>query len=1108
MATPTATLPSAYVPKVTVVPPAGQNPPPSFIELASGKMLFFYSTGASHLSTDGNLMMKTAASEEAANAGQFTAPVALRTTIPATGSVNPPRGDYTNTGLYFGGGYASQQQEGANKGRVWLISGSGTDLPEHDREWNTWRAWICYTDNPDDDVITWSPFVELPNLFSGFGIDSNISGMGINHPMIERPGTNGQEWVLAVLGFDTNEKYEYTKLIGTTTGPLGTWSARSTVVTPGGPTATYSPSEPVANIIYTSSAAPKLAVGINMFPTEVTWKTSDDWGFTWNQGFIGGGVTIANNATAPPAFVQCTDESIVCFYRNLADSEHTWMARSTDYGATWPQKWLLDANGRMRYGNFAILQSLRVGLCYGTETLVFPSTEAGIYWQPFTIAPPTGGSAPSASGPSLTRIDADSAQFSAQMTPGGMHAWHRTEYGQNVPLPSATAITPSGARRIVQSPDFQNAPPAFVELASGKMLFVYSPAATHASQDGSLVMKTATSEAAANAGTFSAATTIVAKGSGNFSGYQVGGLCQVKEGPNKGRVWMTYTRFSPEGVWPRTWTTGARYTDNPDAATPTWSVEVAIPSVFSGTAVPPGAALIGMSTVTKMVEVPGSRGQEWVMPVLGFTGGQPYESIKLIASENGGMSWTERSVIHGPQSTTAPSEPVADVVYAPDGSARLLVGVNWWNSSGSTNLYVKWSDDWGHTWKRTVNGAVETTPGAGTTVATNATAPPYFAQASDGSLFMFYRNLSDSERTWTQRSTDVGATWGQAAQLDSEARRSRYGQVQSLASGKIGICYGTETMDFPSAQAGIYWQPFTVAAPSGYGGLDRRTPWTLKPPLSAFQYGINEELDINKEPMKARLSAKNLVGTSNSSEATLSIPSEAVGRSLDQPYLVRNSVGRSLSQLYAMIAAVGKSLGQPYKVGLDPVAKSLVQPYNLVTTISKILTISYTIGRTVGRSLEFRYGVPTITTGYQTDRRIGPVQTEYETLRQVAVGDSFAVGKSLPAPYDISPPVQKSLQMPYKVSVVTSKSLEMPYPIRTFAGRSLEMGYRFSVGRSLDQEYQIITHIGRSLPLPFNMTGPIGRSLDMAYQLGRERTTSHNEFVRGRQTLSKTGRET
>lgn len=379
--------------------------------------------------------------------------------------------------------------------------------------------------------------------------------------------------------------------------------------------------------------------------------------------------------------------------------------------------------------------------------------------------------------------------------------------------PTATQPVAYGTRQTIQTGDYQNAPPCFIELAGGKLLFVYAPSTNHTAQDASLVMKTATSEAAANAGTFSSATTIVARtpdatGTVLDQGYQPGGLCQVQEGPYAGRVWLTYTKFTTAFVYPRTWTTGLRYSDDDGE---TWSAEVTVTSVFSGVAVSPGEALSGMSTVTKMVEIPGTDGEEFVMPVLGFTGGMPYESVKFIASTDSGFTWSERSVVHGPEASAAPSEPTCDVIYTADGTPRLLVGVNYWPST----LYVKWSDDWGMSWKRTVSGSVEGTPGAGTNIATGITAPPYFIQCGDGSLMVFYRNLGDSERTWTRRSVDYGATWGQATQLDSAARRSRYGQWGNLNSGRLGLCYSDESMTFPSADAAIYWRTFTVTPPTG-----------------------------------------------------------------------------------------------------------------------------------------------------------------------------------------------------------------------------------------------------------------------------------------------------
>lgn len=382
---------NAYISKQTVWAADAQNPPPNFIELASGKMLFACSPGTSHLSTDARLAIKTATSEAAANAGTFSAETVIEPYVTATGSVNPPRGTYTNTGMYFGGGaYFTQVKEGPNAGRVWMMYTSGIDLPLHDRAWNNWQVWLRYTDNPDDSVITWSSRIEMTNLWDGgYGIQDNIKGFGPLTPMLEVPGTNGQEFVLVSLGFDSTEKYEYSKLLGTTTGPDGTWSVRSVVQTPGGASATYSPSEPVQGIIHDSRGNAKLAIGVNYWPNAVYWKTSTDWGYTWEQG-TGAGTTIASTATGPPAFVECQDGSIVCIYRKLGGVEPMWARRSLDDGATWSDAWELDGTGRMRYGNWQVLKSGRIGLCYGIETTVMSSTEASIYWRTFTTPGLTG----------------------------------------------------------------------------------------------------------------------------------------------------------------------------------------------------------------------------------------------------------------------------------------------------------------------------------------------------------------------------------------------------------------------------------------------------------------------------------------------------------------------------------------------------------------------------------------------------------------------------------------------------------------------------------------------------------------------------------------------
>lgn len=412
MATPTATAPAPFGSLATVQTPDVQNAPPSFLELASGKILFFFSPGSSHTSVDSNFAVKTAVNEAAARAGNFSATTILDAFDGTWGA---------------GNGQACQIMEGPHKGRVILISAKGRQSP------NIWKVYVRYS---DDDGVTWSTPVEIPSVFDGgFGIDATIQGMSALIPPVERPGTNGQELLLPVLGFDSDENYEYSKLIASMDGGM-TWGLRSVIHQGGGPSATFAPSEPTLGIVYLANGTPRLMVGVNLWPTQVYVKFSDDWGYTWSH--VGTGITVATNAIAPPAFVQCPDGSVLLMYRNLADSEHTWLARSIDYGQTWPQKWLFDSNGRMRYGNFQALQSLRVGMCYGTETLVFPSTQAGIYFQTFTVTPPTGGAPPTIVGSNFVAGDPGEATFLAQLTTGGMDEWHRVEYGPTTAYGSAT----------------------------------------------------------------------------------------------------------------------------------------------------------------------------------------------------------------------------------------------------------------------------------------------------------------------------------------------------------------------------------------------------------------------------------------------------------------------------------------------------------------------------------------------------------------------------------------------------------------------------------------------------------------------------------------------
>ncbi len=357
-------------------------------------------------------------------------------------------------------------------------------------------------------------------------------------------------------------------------------------------------------------------------------------------------------------------------------------------------------------------------------------------------------------------------------------------------------LTAYSSKQTVQSAVGQNAPPCFLETATGKMLFFYCGNQTsHTSKNGDITLKTATSETAANAGTFSSATTLVAHDA--TYGYQPGGAMQIKEGENAGRIWLTFLKWRTSGA--QLWATQLIYSDDDGD---TWSSPSTVTSPFSGVSI--DASIEGTSPVAEIVEVPGTDGLELVLPILGFTGGQNYESVKLVACTDGGFTWAERSVIHAPVATAAPSEPCARFIRLANGVLRLMVTVNYWNSVGATSIYTKHSDDKGVTWS---------VSGYGTTIASNATAPPAFVQAANGALFVVYRNLGSGENTWTIDSTDYGTTWTGATALDTNGRY-RYGQWNNLLSGRIGLCYGTETVVPSSTEAGVYWKSFYSPRPA------------------------------------------------------------------------------------------------------------------------------------------------------------------------------------------------------------------------------------------------------------------------------------------------------
>lgn len=345
---------TAYSSIQTVQSPVGQNAPPCFVELASGKILFFYSPGTSHTSFDGDLVMESAASETAANAGTFSSPTTL----------------ISNDATYgYQAAGAMQVQEGANAGRVWLTFTKFKPAAPI-----LWQTGLMYS---DDDGVTWSSPALLTSPFSGTSTDASIEGCSAVAPIVEVPGTSGLTLLLPILGFTGGQPYESSKLVVSTDGG-STWAERSVIH---GPQASTAPSEPCATYITRSDGSLRLMCSVNLWPTLVYVKYSDDHGVTWSTS--GSGTTIASSATAPPALVQADDGSLVAVYRNLSSSENAWAKRSTDYGATWGSAAAIDTNGRYRYGQWGNLLSGRIGLCYGTETLVASSTEAGVYWRSF-----------------------------------------------------------------------------------------------------------------------------------------------------------------------------------------------------------------------------------------------------------------------------------------------------------------------------------------------------------------------------------------------------------------------------------------------------------------------------------------------------------------------------------------------------------------------------------------------------------------------------------------------------------------------------------------------------------------------------------------------------
>lgn len=359
------------------------------------------------------------------------------------------------------------------------------------------------------------------------------------------------------------------------------------------------------------------------------------------------------------------------------------------------------------------------------------------------------------------------------------------------PISGAPGSDPTqyGTRQTVQTGDVQNAPEGFVECDSGKLIFGYNPSAAHAGS-GSVAIRTATNEAAANAGTFSSPTTLLAEDSSYYYGFV--GLTKIREGAHAGRVWLAAAKATiPQGTHISML---FMYSDDEGV---TWSSPILPADIFTGWL---------NVTAAPITEITGSGGQHLVIGLQGTTSPETlYSWLKLLESTDGGATWSAGSTIASLQSNVVLGEPNITPVTLPNGQIRYLCVYNSWNAiSGQHHIRARTSDDECATWSSEY------------TLLTGYGGAPAIIQATDGAVMLLTRStVADPNRTYWARSTDYGATFTVLGLLEATGNM-RYGQWQNLASGGLGLCYGTETNN--GLSAAVYWKTFTVnAAVAGRG---------------------------------------------------------------------------------------------------------------------------------------------------------------------------------------------------------------------------------------------------------------------------------------------------
>lgn len=347
--------------------------------------------------------------------------------------------------------------------------------------------------------------------------------------------------------------------------------------------------------------------------------------------------------------------------------------------------------------------------------------------------------------------------------------------------------TAYGTQQTVQIGDVQNAPGGAIECDSGKLLFFYTRSVSHVGS-GSITMRTATSEAAANAGTFSSPTTIVAEGYPYYYGY--GGAAKIALGAHAGRVWVAYARANlPSGTHIAT---ELIYTDDEGA---TWSSPVVIDNAWTG--------WLASCCASPIVELPSG---DLVIALYGRNTGENASWCKMYRSTDDGATWAYDSTIVSYESTNDQAEPALALVRLANGTQRLVCAINSWDTDlaySTATINIVYTDDLtpGATWSARADSGLGVNWGGA----------PALWQALDGSVFLLLRNTgANAYKTYFSQSLDFGAAGSfTTSTLVYSTGSMRYGEFINLQSGRLGLCFGTETS---TENAAIYWKVYELAA--------------------------------------------------------------------------------------------------------------------------------------------------------------------------------------------------------------------------------------------------------------------------------------------------------